>query len=97
VRQGGTTEPSVQLAGVDMGDKASRDRATANRMLQLSEQNLKKIEGRKLTANQQDVVSQIHQFIEESKGAAAAGDLDRARTLAWKAQTLSDDLAKPQQ
>ncbi len=97
VRQGGTSEPSLQLAGGDVGNKASRERATANQMLEQTEQNLKKLEGRSLTTNQQDVVNQIRQFMEQSKGAVTAGDLDRARTLAWKAQTLSDDLLKPQQ
>ena len=97
VRQGGTSEPSLQLAGGNMGNKALRERATAKEMLAQTEQNLKKLEGRTLTASQQDVVNQIRQFMEQSKGAVTTGDLDRARTLAWKAQTLSDDLVKPPQ
>jgi len=64
-------------------------------MLGATEENLKKIAGRKLSSNQQDVVNQIHQFMEQSKTATAAGDLNRARTLAWKAQMLSEELAKP--
>ena len=65
-------------------------------MLEAAEQNLKQIEPAKLTANQQDMVKQIRQFMEQSKAATAAGDLDRARTLAWKAQLLSEELLNPQ-
>lgn len=65
-------------------------------MLEATDQNLKKIAGRNLTANQQDMVNQIHQFVEQSKAATAAGDLDSARTLAWKAQLLSEELVNPQ-
>jgi len=95
VRQGGTTDPTVQLAGGSGADKASRD--SANQMLAATEQNLKKLEGRNLSANQLDVVTQIRGFMKESKNAAASGDAARARTLAWKAQLLSEDLVKPQQ
>ncbi|HKH99920.1 MAG TPA: hypothetical protein VJ999_12495 [Candidatus Sulfotelmatobacter sp.] len=95
VRQGGASDPNIQLAGGPGGQQASQERATANQMLGATEENLKKIAGRKLSSNQQDVVNQIHQFMEQSKTATAAGDLNRARTLAWKAQMLSEELAKP--
>jgi hypothetical protein len=95
VRQGGTTEPSIELAGSEDSSQVSRDRKAANQMLSVTQQNLKKIEGRNLTASQQDTVKQIRQFIEDSRKATTAGDLDRARTLAWKAQLLSEDLVNP--
>jgi hypothetical protein len=63
-------------------------------MLGATEDNLKKMAGRQLTQSQQDMVSQIHQFVDQSKSAVEAGDLDRARTLAWKAQLLSEELTK---
>jgi hypothetical protein len=66
-------------------------------MLESTEANLKKIAGRQLRQNQQDMVNQIHQFMDQSKTASDAGDLDRARTLAWKAQLLSEELVKPEQ
>jgi len=65
-------------------------------MLEGTELNLKKIAGRKLTAAQQDMVNQVHQFMAQSKAATAAGDIDRARTLAWKAQLLSEELVNPE-
>jgi len=93
VRQGGTAEPSIQLAGG--AASASQQRDTANKMLGTTEANLKKIEGRQLTSNQQNMINQIRQFMEQSKAAVGDGDLDRARTLAWKAQVLSEELVKP--
>ena len=96
VRQGGTAEPSIQLAGGDGGAQEARQRETANQMLGATEQNLKKIAGLQLSQDQQGIVTQVRQFMEQSKTAAAAGDLERARTLAWKAQLLSEELIKPQ-
>jgi hypothetical protein len=96
VRQGGASEPSIQLAGGTPGDQTSHTLDTAKRMLGSTEANLKKIAGRQLTPNQQEMVNQIHQFIDQSKTAVDAGDLDRARTLAWKAQLLSEELVKPE-
>ncbi len=61
-------------------------------MLAAADENLKKMAGRQLAANQQDMVNQVRQFVDQSKAATATGDLDRARTLAWKAQLLSEEL-----
>ena len=95
VRQGGTAEPTIQLAGGPGGDQAVQQRNAVNQMLGSTEANLKKIEGRTLAAGEQDTVTQIHQFSDQSRAALDAGDLERARTLAWKAETLSEDLASP--
>jgi hypothetical protein len=94
VRQGGTSETSIQLAGPTSGT-ASHPAETAKQMLATTEANLKKISGQQLTANQKEMVNQIHQFMEQSKRAVGDGDLERARTLSWKAQVLSDELVKP--
>ena len=93
VRHGGTTEPSIQLAG---GDRESQKRNETNQMLGSTDENLKKISSIQLNQDQQDTVSQIKQFVDESKKALASGDLERGHTLAWKAQLLSEDLVKPQ-
>jgi|1186.fasta_scaffold00023_9 hypothetical protein len=93
VHQGGSSEQSIQLAG---GTKqTSQAHATASPMLEATEANLKKLEERQLSDTEKDMVTQIRQFMEQSKTAVAAGDVERARTLAWKAQTLSDDLVTP--
>jgi hypothetical protein len=65
-------------------------------MLDTTEANLKKIGDRQLNTEQQDMVTQIHQFMTQSKAAVGDGDLERARTLAWKAQLLSEELVKPE-
>jgi hypothetical protein len=93
VRQGGTAEPSIQLAG---SDQASQKRNDANQMLGSTEENLKKIAELQLSAAQKDTVAQIRQFVDQSKAALADGDVERGSTLAWKAKLLSDDLVTPQ-
>jgi len=60
-----------------------------------TEENLKKIEGRQLNPSQQEMVTQIKQFMEQSKVAVAAGDPERGNNLALKAHLLSDELVKP--
>lgn len=96
VRHGGTSEPSIQLAGGPGPATTSNQRDPATQMLDTTEANLKKLAGKQLTANQQDMVSQTRQFMQQSKDAVGAGDLERARTLAWKAQVLSEELVKPE-
>ena len=95
VRQGGTTDPPIQLAGGQSKGQTSQEKATANQMLESTDENLKKLEGRQLSSTEQDMVTQIKQYMEQSKTAVTAGDSDRARNLAWKAQTLSEELIKP--
>ena len=95
VRQGGTSEPSIQVAGGAPGDQTSHQR-DADQLLTTTETNLKKIADRQLLPAQQDMVNQIHQFMDQSKTSAQSGDLDRARTLAWKAEVLSEELVKPE-
>lgn len=97
VQQGGTSDPGVALAGGTTGNQASPQRDAANQMLGSTEENLKKIAGRQLSSDQQDMVNQIRQFMEQSKAAVGDGDLERAHTLAWKAQVLSEELVKPAQ
>jgi hypothetical protein len=96
VRQGGTKEPSIQLAGGPNAGQASSKRDNINQLLDATEQNLKKISGQQMSANQQETVTQIRQFVSQSKAALTNADLERARTLAWKAKTLTDDLVGPQ-
>ena len=96
VKQGGITEQSIQLAGGSVGGDATQKKDAANKMLAATEDNLKKIASRQLSAAEQDSVSQIRQFVDQSKSALAAANLERAQTLAWKAKLLSDDLLNPQ-
>ena len=95
VRHGGTSEPSIQLAGGPNESQASHQRDVVNQLLGVTENNLKKVAGKQLNSTQQDTLSQARAFMQQSRSAIADGDLDRARTLAWKAETLSEDLIKP--
>jgi hypothetical protein len=94
VQQGGITEQSIQLAG-GSDDEATKKRGDANRLLATTQDNLKKLSGRQLSSAEESSVSQIVQFVDQSKTAASDGDLERAYTLALKAQLLSDDLVNP--
>lgn len=60
-----------------------------------TQENLKQIAGRQLTPSQQDTVTQIKEFMDQSKAAVASGDAERGHNLAMKARLLSDELVKP--
>src|SRR5712691_216810 len=94
VRNGGSEEPSIQLVGGTNADHASQQRST-DQLAAATDENLKKIAGRQLTANQQEMVNQVKQFMDQSKTAVAAGDLARGHNLAEKAHLLSEELVKP--
>lgn len=95
IRNGGTDEPTVKLTGETTAAQASQQRATTDQLNGSTEENLKKIADRQLAPSQQEIVTQIQQFVDQSKKAVAAGDLERAHNLALKARLLSDELLKP--
>ncbi|MFZ1008184.1 MAG: hypothetical protein WAN65_15195 [Candidatus Sulfotelmatobacter sp.] len=95
VRNGGTDEPTIKLTGETTAAQASQQRATTDQLNASTEENLKKIADRQLAPSQQEIVTQIQQFVDQSKQAVAAGDLERAHNLALKARLLSDELLKP--
>jgi hypothetical protein len=94
VRNGGSEEPAIQLVGGAPDEHAVHQRST-DQLTAATEENMKKIAGHQLTPNQQEMVSQIKQFMDQSKTAVAAGDLERGHNLALKAHLLSDELVKP--
>lgn len=94
IRNGGSSEPSIQLSGGAAGQQAMQQRST-EQLTAATEENLKQIAGRQLTAAQQDMVAQIKQFMDQSKSAISAGDPERGRNLAEKAHLLSEELLKP--
>jgi len=97
VRQGGTAEPSIQLAGGPPSGEATQKRQSTAQMLKETEDNLKKVAYIQLSAAQQNSVSQIREFERQSNVALKAADYERAHTLAWKAKVLSDDLVTPKE
>jgi DNA topoisomerase IA len=85
----------VELKGDTSTEQASYERFTTEQLTAATEENLKKIAGHELSATQQEMVSQIKQFMEQSKSAVTEGDLNRGHNLAVKARLLSDELVKP--
>lgn len=94
VHNGGSNEPNVELKGGTKEEQASQQRST-DELKTATEENLKKIEGKPLNDSQQEMVTQVKRFMEQSKAAMIAGDAERGRNLAMKARLLSDELTKP--
>ena len=95
VKDGGSDEPTIALTRGTSEQQASQQRYTTEQLRTATEENLKKLAGRQLTASQQEIVTQIKQFMEQAKSAVADGDLERGHSLAMKAQLLSEELLKP--
>jgi len=93
VPNGGTADPTVDLSPGLTRQQASSQTESTNQLLATSDANLKKISGRQLSANQQDTVKQIKNYIEQAKTASKGGDVQRAHNLAVKANLLSAELA----
>ena len=94
VRHGSTGEPTAQLAPGMTPEQALHHRQTTEQLLTSTEGNLLQLAKRNLNQAQQDTVSQIRNYVAGSRSALQDGDLPRARTLAFKAHLLADDLVK---
>ncbi len=64
-----------------------------NQSLAVADKNLASTRGKRLNAAQSDLVSKIRGFLKDAREAAQIGDWSRARSLAKKAQVLSEELA----
>jgi hypothetical protein len=64
-----------------------------NQSLSIAEKNLEFVRGKDLNAAQSDLVSKINGFLKDAREAARISDWSRARSLAKKAQVLSEELA----
>jgi hypothetical protein len=64
-----------------------------NQSLSIAEKNLEFVRGKNLNAAQSDLVSKINGFIKDARAAARISDWSGARSLAKKAQVLSEELA----
>jgi hypothetical protein len=71
----------------------ARDQATTEQLLQSAESNLNGIK-RQLSQDEQAIVTQIRDYVTQSRQATKENDAVRAHNLALKAQLLSDDLAR---
>ncbi len=94
VRNGGTTDPAIQLAPGVSAEQASTQRQNTTQLLAATDANLKQVSARTMNSSQQDSISQIRKYMEQAKAAEHDGDVQRAHNLASKALLLSDDLVK---
>lgn len=95
VRNGGTSDTKVAISPGMSDQQASQKLETTNRLLSSTDANLKQIAPRQLSASQQDTVKQIKSYMDQAKEAETEGDVERAYTLASKANMLSADLLGP--
>jgi hypothetical protein len=65
----------------------------ANQSLGIAKRNLESSHGKKLNPAQSDLVSKIRGFLKDAREAARISDWARARSLAKKAEVLSEELA----
>ncbi len=105
----GPPRPHVNAPGAAGGEAEKRDapmiapqltpaettvaQQQTNQSLGIAEKNLAAANGKRLNPAQADLVSKIKGFVKDAREAAQIGDWSRARSLAKKAQVLSEDLA----
>jgi hypothetical protein len=94
VRKGGADEPTAQIAPGLTEEQARRQRQRTADLLDATENNLRQLADRTLNQNQQDTITQIRNYMAGARSALKDGDPQRARTLAFKAKLLSDDLLR---
>ena len=82
------------MAPVATQHQDSEERRKAGQLLTATDNNLKSLLGRMLTAEQQATVAQARQFMGQARAALDAGDLTQGYNLASKANILSEELLK---
>lgn len=93
IQEGGTDDSAGQISTAIGHDEATHRRLTTAQLLESTETNLRSLK-RTLTADEQATVTQIKDYMEQSRTATAQQDLVRAHNLALKAHLLSDELVK---
>jgi hypothetical protein len=93
IRNGGSREIRLQLIPTTTPEQAAQQRWQTKNLLLVTDDNLKRISKLQLDANQQDMLEQVHNYIDQARSADQTGETQRAQTLASKARQLSDDLA----
>jgi len=87
------TPPGLIAPTISAND-ATRDRNSAEQLLQSTETNLNNLGKRQLSTDEESAVSQIRNFVAQSRQALKDNDPARARNLAFKANVLSNDLTR---
>ena len=88
------SKPEAPVIAPQMSDaEASAARQQTTSSINEAEKNLARSQGKTLNATQSDLAAKIKQFIGDAQSASREGDWTRARSLATKAQVLSEELA----
>jgi hypothetical protein len=94
VAENSADRPEAPVIAPQMSDaEASAARQQMTSSLNEAEKNLARSQGKQLNATQSDLAAKIKQFITDAQSASRDGDWTRARSLATKAQVLSEELA----
>jgi hypothetical protein len=93
VKNGSTSDPSIQFSTSLSPEEASREKQDTAGLLAKADANLRTLSGHQLNAGQQDTSAQVRSYMQQAKTAEESGDLQGAHNLALKAVLLSKDLA----
>jgi hypothetical protein len=94
VTENNADRPEAPVIAPQMSDaEASAARQQMTSSINQAERNLARSQGKTLNATQSDLAAKIRQFIGDAQSASREGDWTRARSLATKAQVLSEELA----
>jgi hypothetical protein len=86
------SEPPMISPQLTPQESAASQQET-NQSLGIVEKNLASTRGKRLNAAQSDLASKVRGFLKDAREAAQIGDWSHARSLAKKAQVLSEELA----
>jgi len=92
IRNGSTSDPAVAIAPGVPQTQASQQLQDTNDLLDKTDANLKRIEGKTLNEGQQDTLQQIKNYMDQARAAVKNQDTEHAYNLAKKANMLSADL-----
>ncbi|MDP9146615.1 MAG: hypothetical protein M3N22_03075 [Acidobacteriota bacterium] len=91
---GAASKPEVPVMAPQLtAEETSAARQQMTSSLTVAESNLARSKGRQLNATQTNLAVKIREFIGDARSAGRQGDWTRARSLATKAQVLSEELA----
>ena len=94
VKNGGTTDTQGQISSPASNQQTTQQLKNTDTLISAASTNLQKISGKQLNPGQQDMVTQIRNYMRQSKDAAKNGDVQGANNLAVKAHLLSEELVK---
>jgi hypothetical protein len=86
--------PAPQISPRLSPAEQAAHRERTNLAIETAEKNLQAVNGRKLTAAQNDLAAKVRGFLGQAREAIAASDWVRAQNLAQKAQLLSEELLR---